>query len=791
MRAKKGKISLLIVLSTMLVISCSITTVAHPPHYDHDEAELNLSMVHASLNLTLSEMVSSLEYNLQVNYSQTYEVDKEGYGYGFMNGTYEYNKFELAFEKERIIRSDLSNVRRLIEEIDDDVPSHVYLRRYYLPFYDLSANLTSFSENHHSFLSNLTRSINTFNSISENETADLFHSDLMRGIDNSLVALERMEESLDRAEFDIVEIEERLGEDLFDFSELREKIDELRDLIEEYREYLSLFIDLQEKLPAFLTARAPRTVHPGQRIKVEGVYVGGFLFELDAQDHELEEGPISEDLKDTFIEKGRPIENASIREQEEDLIWLIELEGRRTYRIERKSLLEMDTLYVYFDDEFRTTERITIYLNGKEIGHNESRADNYYRSQVKIPWDLFSEDGDWQLNPGDELELKAVSDEQNITSPVENVTVRKWPAEIGLSLEEEKRGYFDENVSIKGEFITDAPVGFDTFNLTVSPITPINKDVDNFTFHMSLHTRELDWGENEVDVTYQGNETMVGASEQIVFEKSIPTLLTIESNKEDEDLEYLEIEGQLLNASSQLEEGLESKEVVLKVDGEIWDDFTTHGEGKYNFSINVDSLQGRQELYVYFEGDLIFRESSSEVLRISEDVIHGEDDEDDEDDDGLIDGIVQMIIDNFGIFLLLCMIIIIGLVIFFFHWKKKRPSSATEEAQIYSSEGTPEGVEEPVQRKKVPSLQATSEREISSMYGELLRRLYADNILSVEKGKTHRELERELISRTSLKEDISNITLIFEKALFSDQLVSSSDLQVFNSSLKEVEEELL
>ncbi|MFP3871839.1 MAG: hypothetical protein ACLFVL_03045 [Candidatus Aenigmatarchaeota archaeon] len=772
MTGRKIKTATMIALLVFILITPSSLLAAHPPHYNYDDADLDLSAVFSSLNLTKEEMVSSLDHNIQVNYSQTYHQEREGYEYGFMNDSYDDQGFNLTFEAEEQINADLSNVKELIKEIDDDVPSYVYLRKYYLPFYDLSENLTSLSENHHSFVLNMTKSVDIFNSISKNETTDVLYPDLMQTIDNASLALERMENRSERMERDIVHIEETVEEGLFDFTEMRAKIDEVQEMIDRYRDCLSIFIAAQKGLPAFLTARHPETVHPGEMIKIEGIYVGGYLFSLDSQKYELEEGPVPEDLKEAFIERDRPIDGDAWIEQAEKGIWFIKSEGTKMYRIEKRDSGGMEKLDIYLEQEFSNQENITIFLDGKEIAVNETRDGYYYSSELKIPWNIFSEESDWQLKPGDEVELKVLSDQQNISPESKNLTVEKWSAGLELLLEEEKEEVFDENISIKGEFVTRAPIDFSMVELSVYPESSIDKDSGNFTFHFTFHTQKLDWGENLILVSYMGNETIDPATEEISIKKNIPTELTIDSNKDKDGIEYLEVQGRLLNVSA--EEGLENKEVVLKTDGSILNETTTISEGSYNFSIPVDSLSEGQVLYVHFEGDRMFRECRSEGLVIGESDLDG----DGSDEETRI---------HWSISTLLGMLTSMSLIALVWHWKRKKRISKIAPTKDKS----PEREGKNILRLEKKKLKADSVGEISDIYGRLLSTLNSKGFISLEKGKTHREVERELASETDLEEEIGSITSILEKALFTDHMISSADLQMFNASLERLEEELL
>ncbi len=778
MNREKMRRELFILFVVVLILSVPNFTVAHPPHHDYDEAELDLSAVYSSLNLTKDEMIVSLNHSLHVNYTQSHEEDMEEYEYGYIHANYNNETFDLIEKTQKQIHSDLSNVKELIHEIEYDVPSYVYLRRYYIPFYELSENLTLFSGNHHSFVQNMTRGVSIFNSLSENETVETLYPDLQNGITNASAALRSMSDSLDDAEKNIDKIEERAGAELFDFAEMEKRIDALRELIEEYGEYLDLLTEAQIGLPAFLTAIAPPIVHPGEKIPVEGVYVEGYLFSLDSEYKQyLEEDPIPEDLIEAFEENGHPLfENSDIIETDGNEKWLIRADSKNIYSIESRFRDGTEVLDIYLAREFSRQENLTIFLNEKEMAKNESRENNYYRADIKIPWNIFLEEGPLHVAPGEEIELRVESDDQNITSGVNMIKADRWSSEMKLNLEGEKEEFFDENFSIEGHFVCEAPVAFKTIDLNATPNTEIEKHSD-FSFSLSYHTDAFDWGENTIEITYLGNETMYSVSEQITFDKNIPTHLTIGLNEE--DTEHLHIEGKLVNASSEIEEGLENKEVVLKLNGERWVT-TTDSEGYYNFSLPLDLIEAGDVIYAHFEGDLMFRESTSEEIEIGDDLVA-------EEPDPLIDPL-DIGIKGF----ILIMIIVMGLVATLFLWKKDEGLSVLrrEPASKLSAASTKKKRKK-ITRKKISSLQADSKSEVSTAYGKLLNELDSEGLISVKKGKTHRELERELVLKTGLKDEIRNMTLVFEKALFTDQSIVSSDLQSFNSSLKQIEEELL
>lgn len=133
----------------ILGLSLSSTPVnADPPHYDYDDAEVNLSTVKEYLNTTIDEMVSSMDNGLQVNYSQSYEGEVEGYSFGYIEISYNQTRFDLILEKEEKIYSDLVEIKDWSKEIEGEIPSYTYIERYFHPFFLLSENLISFSESH-------------------------------------------------------------------------------------------------------------------------------------------------------------------------------------------------------------------------------------------------------------------------------------------------------------------------------------------------------------------------------------------------------------------------------------------------------------------------------------------------------------------------------------------------------------------------------------------------------------------------------------------------------------------
>ncbi|MFW6196694.1 MAG: DUF4129 domain-containing protein, partial [Thermoplasmatota archaeon] len=81
--------------------------------------------------------------------------------------------------------------------------------------------------------------------------------------------------------------------------------------------------------------------------------------------------------------------------------------------------------------------------------------------------------------------------------------------------------------------------------------------------------------------------------------------------------------------------------------------------------------------------------------------------------------------------------------------------------------------------------------EISHIYGQLINRLQERGIVDVKKGKTHRDLLRDITYKVGLEDELRKITEIFEKAYFTQRTISSSELEVFNNSLSKVKDEVL
>ncbi len=790
MRGNLQKISLLIMLSIILLSSSSVPIMSTPPHYDYDEAEWDWAVIYSSLNYTKIQMNDTLELGLDVNYSQDVRDD------GLIEKSYDEEKFEIINETEEEINSNLAAVKEVIDDDDGNINSSRYLKRYHLPFYYLSENLTTFSEAHYRFVYNINLTVNLFNELQQDETS-LFEEDIgfEERIDESSLAFRTMNSTLDDiVEEDIDRIEENAGEDRFNFTGFLETIERWEKRIETYRGFLD-FMEREIDLPAFLTVRVPEIVHPGENLVVEGNYFEGHLFEMDTEFVDnLEKGSPDDDLIDEFERKDHPLSAESqIYGSEEEGEWLIESDGLRRYRVEEITEGIEETLAVSLEKDFAISETIEIYFGERKLGLNESRDNSYYSSEIQIPWDIFSSEEDRGLKEGDMVQLKAVSEYQNITSESHYLTLERWDTEIELGFEEEEReAFYQEYVNVSGRFQTEAPISFDDIRLNFTNLEDdaelpgedtrsVIRDEENFSFEMSYHTEMFYWGKNEIEVSYQGNETLDQTYNTISFEKSIPTELTIDSNKE-EDVEVIDIEGYLFNSSSEAsDDGLEDKEVSLKVEDKEQNKSLTGPEGNYKFNISLDKLSEGDELYVHFEGTEKFREADSDRLVISYEVIHGEDDDPAD--------ILEILTEERN--LLLIMGIIIGMVILLWYWKGKEESKEDEEAHPSEKEKTSEKKKKDLLRKQTPSLQASSKEEVPSIYGTLLKQLHSEDIISIEKGKTHRELERELVSSTVFKEEINHVTSVFEKALFSDRGLDPSELESFNSSIKTLQEGLL
>lgn len=415
--------------------------------------------------------------------------------------------------------------------------------------------------------------------------------------------------------------------------------------------------------------------------------------------------------------------------------------------------------------EYIENTTIDLYIDGNRVKELKTDENGHYITEMQVPWN-------------DSLGKKVYRVEapsKDIWSDNQTVNVVKWISE--LTAESNKEYYYNGIINMQGLFSCRAPIDKSSIDLK----TNFSEDIEvekNGTFRLNINSNNLQWGRNNLSLEYPGNDTITSSLDNILIKRNIPTILTLKAEvkgKQDMD-KPLPLEGILLNRSSK--KGIEDLEIDLLIDGKSVEVSNTTKNGSYSFDIDVDSLnldKGNHEFKVVFEGTKKYRKSESKEIRLyigDDGYIIGE--EDDEKIFGILD--LKEI-------LVLIFVVIMGILTFFvYNYLKKREISPLEE----------ELEQDLIQEKEEPVITKAEDRdEISHVYGNLINRLQDRGIVDIKKGKTHRDLLRDISYKVGLEEELKRITEIFEKAYFTQRPVSSSEIEVFNNSLNKLEKEVL
>ena len=419
---------------------------------------------------------------------------------------------------------------------------------------------------------------------------------------------------------------------------------------------------------------------------------------------------------------------------------------------------------------------MNIHIDGVQVAEAITDEKGHYISEMRVPWNSTLETKKFRVGVPS----------KDVWSDNHTVDVKKWKSRIKVT--SHKKYYFDEKIRLKGDFSTDAPIDKSTIELN-STIEDIKNIKRNGSFKLEIDSDTFSWGSNNISFTYSGNETILSSSYTVEFKRNIPTALKLETKKSGRyDLDKpLPLRGILLNKT--FDEGIGGMNISILIDGNIVKEVTTLENGSYYLELDINELdlqKGNHKIKAVFEGTLIFRKSESENLNIyiSDNgyiIDDGDDDNGDDDDDDKIFGVVE----KYDLILLIFIAVMSALTAYVYHKLKHREVKVSETEEEQKEEG-------PFEYEKEPVLTRVEDRnEISYVYGHLINNLQDKGIIEVKKGKTHRDLLKDISDRIGLHEELRKITDIFEKAYFTDRQISVSEIETFNQSLSEVEKEAL
>lgn len=427
------------------------------------------------------------------------------------------------------------------------------------------------------------------------------------------------------------------------------------------------------------------------------------------------------------------------------------------------------------DGEYQSNHTVEIFKDGVKIGEDKTAEDGYYTIEYTLPL----------YHSIEEVSLKASIIDENISSEDRTLNIVKYPSSIELDLQ--KEAYYNEVIIINGSFSTPADLDLQGFSLKTSKGMNVYTS-DYGSFQMYYRTIDFDFGMNTVEVEYEGGRLIERSSSSVSFEISVPTELTLESDKskEYEKDESIEFWGELKDNTSK--EGMMEEEVSVILDEDTYKKIITSQNGEYSFSIDISSLdlnRGIHTVRTTYNGTKKYRDCSSKTLYIyirGDSASVGDDPDDfDDDEDDENDHLQNLIEDNWYFIAL-----IFGLLFLIFAYYNY---SSGEEIEVVETgtKGYPSSKKSTASKT---SLKASSPEEVPSIYRSFLNRLDESGIISLTKGKTHRDISSELSRKAETDENIEDLTNIFEKAYFTERSLSNSEINYFNSLIKNILKEV-
>ncbi len=447
-----------------------------------------------------------------------------------------------------------------------------------------------------------------------------------------------------------------------------------------------------------------------------------------------------------------------------------------------------ETIMVYGhyieDGEYVSDEIIEVKMDNTYIFRGETDQGGYYEIYIPIPW-----------NATDTIRFNASTLENDIYREAV-VEILRYPTNIVLEL---SRYYFyDEDIEVTGRFETEAPVDLSILNLS-APFDMNLLPNEHGEFNVTYHRGDFDWGVNSIIVTYGGNISMQPCEGITKFEMSVPTNVTLDCDRygffEDRTMP-ITFSGVLLNNSSS--EGIPEQYVSIQGIpdmGSFTDEY-----GNYSLTTTINEMGVTEGLYIInsrFNGTQKYRECVSNILMIYiyvadngsyvidysiEDILPWMDDEHtDEPQEPKDDEILGISREHFFLFIGLLLVVLLLALLYINKREDKEEISVRKKTKTVRSKKI-------LRKYKLPS--AKSREDIPILYGRTLEVLDSKGLIHITKGKTPRDILREMSQRDVIHKYFGELTSVFEKAFFSAHDLTGSEITTFNRALKGISKEV-
>ncbi|MGM0405540.1 MAG: hypothetical protein ACQEQM_05300 [Thermoplasmatota archaeon] len=369
-------ISMVIASLLILSIAAGISS-AQSSHRDFDEAEEDIEALYVSLGRTVSILEFSLNNSLNVNL--TISINEEVVSY---NHSSEYLGQALNHSKEALDTVGYSET--ILNDIEGEVSSYEYLENLYIPYMKSAQNITSFSESHIDFISNMENAIHVYEEWILNDR-DLDY--LRDGIDFLNEASYDLSEMLTSIEnvgsyIEMVEDERMENEALLDY------VLDIHDMLDDYEEFHNEILFLYRSIPSHVDFVVPSEVHPGEQITIYGYYIESGVY--------MEGIDVSLSVEDSVV-------NSTITDEDgfyhfdHKLPWDTEL-GTLNLSVSTKGFNRSAEV-----DVVKYTSEIRLSVDREEYYEQNIQVQGEFKTQARVPFDDISLDA--ALNRSVDLNL--------------------------------------------------------------------------------------------------------------------------------------------------------------------------------------------------------------------------------------------------------------------------------------------------------------------------------------------------------------------------------------------------
>jgi len=264
-------LSMFVVLLLISTVSVGLAS-AQTSHRDFDEAEEDVEALYVSLSRTIRILETSFNHSINVDLDVEINDADVYYNYSFQDlGE------ALNYSKEALDTVGYSE--DILKDIEGEVSSYTYLEALYKPYSRSSHNITTFTEAHIDFITNLEKAVQVYEEWKQNNR-DLEY--LRQGL-----------ESLNRASYDLNTLRysientasyiESFDDERLENEGLLDNILDIREILDEYNEFIEDILWLYSTIPSHIDLVLPNRGHPGEEITIYGIYVesGAYLDDVE------------------------------------------------------------------------------------------------------------------------------------------------------------------------------------------------------------------------------------------------------------------------------------------------------------------------------------------------------------------------------------------------------------------------------------------------------------------------------------------------------------------------------